>query len=337
MKEPCSTAGKRRQKTGETKLAHYGEDRLIAELTRDLPADASIRTGVGDDCAVVGRKGDKAWLLLKTDCIVEGVHFLPETAPRRIGWKALARAISDIAAMGGVPRHALITIAVSPQDEVSRVKGIYAGLKKVADRFDVRIVGGETCRSPGPLFLSIALTGEVEPAHCVTRGGGRPGDCLYVTGKLGGSIRGHHLDFIPRVEEARWLVQNFRLRAMMDLSDGLGADLPRLARASGVGFNIVNIPCNKGCTRREALADGEDYELLFAIAPRQAVALEDQWARQFPKVPLTRIGRFTAGGDAIGGDAIPGVLPFNNGDIRNDVPATDIRNDVTTYGFDHFA
>jgi len=275
------------------KLAHYGEDRLIAELTKSLRTDASVRTGIGDDCAVIGGRRDKTWTLLKTDCIVEGIHFLPDTEPRRIGWKALARAISDIAAMGGLPCHALVTIAVSPEVEVSRVKGIYAGLKKAAQRFDVSIVGGETSGSTGPLFISIALTGMVEPARCVTRAGGRAGDLLYVTGLLGGSIGGRHLDFMPRVTEARWLSGNFRIRAMMDLSDGLGADLPRLARASGTGFELFEsqLPCGKGCTPRNAVTDGEDYELLFAIAPRDATALESSWLKQFPKLRLTRIGQ----------------------------------------------
>ena len=293
------------------KLAHYGEDRLIAELTRSLSVDASIRTGIGDDCAVVGRKGDKLWQLLKTDCIVEGIHFLPETGSHQIGWKALGRAMSDIAAMGGLPRHALVTLAASAETEVSRLKGIYAGLKKIADQFNVRIVGGETSSSPGPLFISIALTGIVEPAHCVIRGGGRPGDLLYVTGKLGGSIRGHHLNFVPRIEEARWLVENFRLRAMMDLSDGLGADLPRLARASQTGFEIFEpeLPRRQGCTVREALTDGEDYELLFAIAPRHSAALGLKWRNKFPKLALTRIGRLTADKHSVN----------------------------TSYGFDHFA
>jgi thiamine-monophosphate kinase len=275
------------------KLARYGEDRLIAELTRSLPADASVRTGIGDDCAVIGGKRDRLWQLLKTDCIVEGVHFLPDAPPRKIGWKALARAISDIAAMGGLPRHALVTIAVSPEVEVGRVKAIYAGLKKAADRFNVCIVGGETSRSPGPLFLSVALTGIVERTRCVTRAGGRAGDRLYVTGRLGGSLRGGHLDFIPRITEAHWLVENFRIRAMMDLSDGLGADLPRLARASGTGFEIVRdrLPLNPGCTPENAIRDGEDFELLFAIAPRNAKMLESRWRKKFPNLPLTQIGR----------------------------------------------
>jgi thiamine-monophosphate kinase len=277
------------------KLAHYGEDRLVAELTRALATDASVRTGIGDDCAVIGGRLDKSWQLLKTDCVVEGIHFLPDAAPRRIGWKALARAISDIAAMGGLPRHALVTLAVSPETELARVKGIYAGLKKAADRFGVRIVGGETSTSPGPLFLSIALTGTVEAARCVTRAGGRAGDLLYVTGRLGGSINGRHLDFMPRVDEARWLVRNYRIRAMMDLSDGLGADLPRLACASKTGYELFEsqLPCNKGCAPRNAIADGEDYELLFAVSPRDAVSLESKWRKKFPRLPLTQIGRLS--------------------------------------------
>jgi thiamine-monophosphate kinase len=187
----------------------------------------------------------------------------------------------------------LVTLAVSPETEVDRVKAIYAGLKKAAARLDVRIVGGETSGSPGPLFISVALTGTVERARCVTREGGRPGDLLFVTGTLGGSIRGRHLDFMPRVAEARWLVQNFRIRAMMDLSDGLAADLPRLARAGKTGFEIFEsqLPRAKGCTLRNALSDGEDYELLFAVSPREAKRLKESWRKKFPRLPLTQIGR----------------------------------------------
>jgi len=296
-------------------LAHYGENRLIAGLTRNLVADDSVRIGIGDDCAATGGRRARTWQLLKTDCIVEGVHFLPEAVPRKIGWKSLARPISDIAAMGGLPRHALVTMAISPTVEVRRVREIYAGIKKAADRFGVSIVGGETSRSPGPLFISIALTGIVEASRCVTRSGGRAGDLLYVTGRLGGSARGRHLDFIPRVAEARWLVENFRPHAMMDLSDGLGADLPRLARASGTGFEICEalLPCARGCTPRNAITDGEDYELVFAISARSAKRLEEKWRKKFPKLPLTRIGRLS------------GNLKFQ------------ISNFKFQNGFDHFA
>ncbi len=297
------------------KLAHYGEDRLVAGLIRGFAVGKNVRVGAGDDCAVIGRKSDRVWQLLKTDCIVEGVHFLPDADPRKIGWKAMARAISDIAAMGGLPQYALVTIAVSPETDVARVKKIYAGLRKAAEQFGTVVVGGETSRSPGPLFISIALTGWVEASRCVTRSGGSAGDLLYVTGELGGSIKGRHLDFIPRVEEARWLTENFRLHAMMDLSDGLGADLPRLARSSRTGCKIFEdrIPCAKQCTPQTAIADGEDYELLFAIAPRDAKRLEPSWRKRFPTVPLTQIGRLT-----------------NN-------PKSKIQNPKSPHGFDHFA
>ena len=208
--------------------------------------------GAGDDCAVIGRPRDARWQLLKTDAVVEGVHFLAAEDPQRVGWKALCRAISDIAAMGGVPAHALITLAAPPTTRVARVKALYAGLRKAARKYGVAIVGGETSRSPGPLFLNVALTGWVERQHCVLRSGGRPGDLLYVTGRLGGSLAGKHLDFQPRLEEARWLVSHFKPRAMMDLSDGLAADLPRLAAASHCGYVVdeERLPLNRGCTPR---------------------------------------------------------------------------------------
>lgn len=277
------------------KISRMGEDAVVALLTRGLPLGKGVQHGAGDDCAVVGGLRDRVWTLLKTDCVVEGVHFLAKEKPVRVGWKALCRAISDIAAMGGLPKHALITIAVARGVKMAWLGELYAGLRRAARKFGVGIVGGETSRSPGPAFISIALTGEVERARCVTRGGGRPGDVLFVTGRLGGSIAGKHLDFTPRVAEARWLTANFRIRAMMDLSDGLAADLPRLARMSGCGFEIFaeNIPCNRGCTAARALGDGEDFELLLAVRPGDAVRLETKWRTKFPKLPLTRIGALT--------------------------------------------
>jgi thiamine-monophosphate kinase len=301
------------------KLSEIGEDRLVAELARGFALDENVRVGVGDDCAVIGRASDKKWQLLKTDCIVESVHFERGADPKKIGWKAMARPLSDIAAMGGLPRYALVTLGVSPDAELARVKSIYAGIRKAEQRFDFRVVGGETSRSPGAMFLSVAIVGEVEKNRCVTRAGGRAGDLLYVTGRLGGSIRGRHLDFIPRIDEARWLTEHFSIRAMMDLSDGLGADLPRLARASGTGFEIFEdkIPRTKGCSAQNAISDGEDYELLFAVAPRDAARLDRGWRKRFPKLPLTRIGKLAT-------DKLqPSTL--------NPQPSTLLR------GFDHFA
>ena len=274
------------------KLSDLGENRVVAALTRALALGADVRTGAGDDCAVIGRPRDARWQLLKTDVVIEGVHFLPGDDPRRVGWKALCRALSDIAAMGGTPQHALITLAALPDEKMDRLRGIYAGLRKAARRFGVSIVGGETARSPGPLFLNVALTGTVERERCILRSGGRAGDALYVTGRLGGSRAAKHLDFIPRLNEARWLTKNFKLHAMMDLSDGLAADLPRLATASQCGFHLdeSSLPKTKGCTTHQALTDGEDFELLFALASRAAAALEAAWPQHFPRLPLTRIG-----------------------------------------------
>ena len=273
-------------------LADIGEDqvvqRLIARLGR---CHEDVLVGPGDDCAVIGRPRDKHWSLLKTDCVIESVHFTPGEKPALIGWKALCRAISDIAAMGGQPAHALITIAARRDETVSRLDGIYRGLRKAADRFGAAIVGGETARSPGPLFINVALTGTVERTRCILRSGGQPGDALYVTGRLGGSLGGKHLRFTPRLAEARWLTSHFRLHALMDLSDGLAADLPRLARASGCDFALEQsrVPRTRGCTVEQALGDGEDYELLFALPARDVTRLEARWRTKFPRLPLTRI------------------------------------------------
>jgi thiamine-monophosphate kinase len=273
-------------------LAQLGENALVSRLTQNLPRGAEVLVGSGDDCAVIGKPRDKIWMLLKADCVIERIHFLAGDDPRRVGWKALCRAISDIAAMGGEPAHALITIAAVRTEKVARLEALYAGLRRAARRFHVSIVGGETARIEGPLFINVALTGTVRRDACVLRSGGKPGDALFVTGRLGGSRAGKHLDFIPRLEAARWLTANFRPHAMMDLSDGLAADLPRLAFASHCGFELCEerIPRTRGCTVAQALNDGEDYELLFAIPPRQAAPLAAAWRKHFPKLPLTRIG-----------------------------------------------
>jgi thiamine-monophosphate kinase len=277
------------------KLRGLGEAKLLAALLRGAPPARDLIRGPGDDCAVIGRPRAALWQLLKTDCVIEGVHFLRGEDPKKIGWKALARAVSDFAAMGGLPLHALITLAISPEEELERATGVYAGLKKCAARYGIGIVGGETARSPGPMFISVALSGEVERRFCVFRSGGRPADRLFVTGRLGGSLAGRHLTFQPRLAEGQWLAREFKVRAMIDLSDGLGADLPRLALASACGFRLDEpaLPLNPGVTVKQALSDGEDYELLFALPPRSAAKLQKVWSRQFPKTPLSEIGELT--------------------------------------------
>jgi thiamine-monophosphate kinase len=277
------------------KLGDLGEDALVARLLRGLPVGSNVIAGPGDDCAIIGRPRDRRWTLLKTDCVIEGIHFTAEADARRVGWKALCRAISDIAAMAGKPRHALLTVAASREVKLAWMEALYAGIRRAARLFEVGIVGGETSRSPGTTFINVALTGEVDRERCLQRSGARAGDQLYVTGVLGGSISARHLDVIPRIAEAQWLARYFPITAMMDLSDGLASDLPRLAEASGCSFEIdeTAIPLQRGCTVEQALTDGEDYELLFAISARKAAALENAWSKRFKQLRLTRIGELT--------------------------------------------
>ena len=281
-------------------LADYGEDRLVAALLACLPArvraGGEVITGAGDDCAVVRFPGDGPLQLLKTDCVIEGVHYPPDALPERVGWKALCRPLSDIAAMGGRPLHALITLALPGSATLAYARGIYTGLGRAAERFGVRIVGGETARSPTVAFISVALTGTVDPKHTAARSGGKPGHLVYVTGRLGGSFAsGKHFDFVPRLQEAQWLAARFPVSAMMDLSDGLARDLPRLAVASGTGYqvDVEKLPVTPGCGIAQALGDGEDYELLFTVEPNAGEVLEQEWRERWPELELTRIGELS--------------------------------------------
>lgn len=277
------------------RLRDAGENTLLARLLPTLATGKNVVVSAGDDCAVLRSPDKRRFQLLKTDCVVENIHFDKRARPADIGWKAMARALSDFAAMSGVPRFALITLIAPAKTSIARVIHLYRGLNKAAARFGVAIVGGETSATSGQLAICVSLLGDVERDRCVLRSGGRAGDLLLVTGRLGGAIAGKHLRFIPRLAESRWLTAQLRIRAMMDLSDGLGADLPRLARASGVGFEIneQSVPRSRLCTIEQALNDGEDYELLFAISPRDFDQLQRRWRKRWPRVPLTRIGHFT--------------------------------------------
>ena len=279
-------------------LAQIGEDALIARLTKNLSVGKDVLTAAGDDCAVVQPVGSGMLQLLKTDCIVEGVHFLRDTPKEKVGWKALARVISDIGSMGGTPQHALITLILPPDLPVRDVEELYVGLRRCAETFGVSIVGGETSRG-NQWIISVSLTGSVLESHCLLRSGARVGDAIYVTGRLGGSLTGHHLDFMPRVTEAQWLAQHFEVHAMMDLSDGLAKDLPRMAAASQVSFvlNEAALPLNPGCTTAQAWSDGEDYELLFALPFVLTPKQQEQWQTAFPRVPLSCIGYFVELGE----------------------------------------
>jgi len=271
-----------------------GEDRLLHKILLHFPRgkDRSVFANAADDCAVLKIPRANKYLVLKTDCVVEGVHFVRETSALDVGWKAMMRPLSDFAATSALPRFALITLIVPQKTTAIWVKNLYRGLRRAAKRFEVRIVGGETSSTPGPIAISVSVVGFVEGTRAVSRRGGKSGDALFVTGRLGGALRQKHLKFIPRIAESRWLTKNFSIHAMMDLSDGLGADLPRLARASKVGFEVdlENLPLGSGATTNDAICQGEDYELLFAISPRHRSRLEKEWRRKYPTLLLTRIG-----------------------------------------------
>ena len=282
------------------------EFELIGRLTQGLPGNASVITGVGDDCAVLDLGVPGRYVLFKTDAVVEGIHFTDAATPEQIGHKALARVLSDFAAMAGRPTAVVITLALPPEFDVARVERIYAGWNELAWRHDVAIVGGETTTNPERMLISIAALGTVDKDRCVRRAGAQPGDAIFVTGELGGSLAGRHLEFAPRLAEGRWLAEHFPIHAMIDLSDGLAGDLRHLLVAGGVGAELLKraVPVSGAAKTRAreggkpaivaALTDGEDFELLFTTAGRDAVPLLDAWKKQFPDVPLTCIGRITA-------------------------------------------
>jgi len=281
---------------------------LIRRLTASLPSNDTVVTGPGDDCAVLDLGLPDRLVLFKTDAVVEGIHFTREAAPEKIGHKALGRCLSDVAAMAGEPTAALVTLALPPTFDPAFVSSLYDGLSALARRHAVAIVGGETTANPERILISIALLGLVAKDKCIGRRGARVGDAVFVTGELGGSQAGRHLDFEPRLAEGRWLAGHFGIHAMLDISDGLAGDLRHLLEASKVGAELLKsaIPISRAAkaqARAEsssrppllaALTDGEDFELLFTVAARDAVPLTDAWREAFPGVKLSCIGKITS-------------------------------------------
>lgn len=282
---------------------------LIARLVPLLPVNPTVIVGAGDDCAVLDAGNPDRWQLFKTDAVVEGIHFESATPPEQIGHKALARCLSDVAAMGGRAESALVTLALPREFQGERIEAIYRGMRLLAERHGVAVVGGETTTNPERMLISVALLGSVPRGQAILRSGARVGDALFVTGELGGSLAGRHLAFEPRLAEAQWLAERFAVHAMIDLSDGLAGDLRHLLRASGAGAELLAsaVPISREARQRTAsesakktpllaaLTDGEDFELLFTVAAADAVRLLDAWKAQFPGVRLSCIGKIVAG------------------------------------------
>ena len=256
------------------KLGEFG---LIDQLKRFCPTGKNVIKSIGDDTAILAYTKDK-YQLFTTDMMAEGVHFTKRMPAKAIGHKALACNISDIAAMGGLPTMAVVSIGLPPQTPLAWIKDVYQGIGNVARRFGVGVVGGDTIKS-NKAIINIALLGEVYKKDVVTRSGAKAGDSVFVTGKLGGSFKSNrHLTFTPRVEQAQFLVKHVKPSAMIDISDGLAQDLNHMLKLSKVGVRLEEamIPCHHGVTLKQALSDGEDYELLFTLNPKKTAWLM-QW------------------------------------------------------------
>jgi thiamine-monophosphate kinase len=254
------------------------EDHHISKWLKAWPQGQALPLGPGDDCAVLPSPSPQEQLVWKTDAVVQDVHFRISDSARAIGHKALARVLSDFAAMGAVPQFALITVGLPSSLPSSFVQRCYQGMGALAQKWNISLAGGETTRSQ-TFWLSVSGLGQVKKNKAITRAGAKPGDYLFITGKLGGSFPQRHLRFTPRLAEGQWLAQKNFATAMMDVSDGLGKDLPRLAAASEVSYQLQAsaLPRNKGCTADQALNDGEDYELLFTVHPQNYARLIKSW------------------------------------------------------------
>jgi thiamine-monophosphate kinase len=266
-----------------------------------------LRQGIGDDCAVLSVAG-RSDFLVTTDLLIEGIHFRREwQEPESLGHKVIARGLSDIAAMGGVPRYAFLSLALNAGTGSRWLDRFFAGLFRIAEASGVTLAGGDTSASKSGLVADVVVIGEVLSGKAILRSGARPGDEIWVSGSLGGAAAGLRLlrqgkkggrrtevlqRFLypqPRLAIGRLLARRGLASAMIDLSDGLSIDLARLCEASGVGARIEaeTVPRVASSTLEQALHGGEDYELLFTVPGERA----DRVPRDVNGVSLSRIGR----------------------------------------------
>jgi len=261
----------------------------------------AVALGPGDDCAIVLCGGQP--VLVSTDQLLDGVHFeVSRFGAEAFGRKAMARALSDLAAMAAAPLAAVASVALPPGFPREDAEAMYRGRRTVSDEFRCPVVGGDVACWPGALAMSVTVFGAPGGHEPVLRSGAKAGDAICVTGRLGGAwLTDRHLTFRPRIDEARRLAARCGLHAMIDISDGLALDLWRLCRASGVGADIEadrvpahgDAPAGRDITPLQAaLADGEDYELLFTLPAEQA---EELLRDQPVGVPVTRIGTVVTG------------------------------------------
>jgi thiamin-phosphate kinase len=293
------------------KLGQVGEFGLIDRIKKKVKSvPEGVLLGIDDDAAAfVPTRG--MVMLLTTDVFVEGIHFDPAyTTPYQIGWKAMAANLSDIAAMGGIPRAAVVSVCLPETTEVDWVEEMYTGLEEIISRFHGCIVGGDTSAALSEIVINIALTGEVENKHIATRAGAEVGDVICVSGDLGSSMAGlkvlrekkkpgpkdherwahileKHLLPLPRIHEARILVEETKVNAMIDISDGLASEIHHICSSSETGARIYTgeIPLHAQTEmaaqefgtqpQQYALYGGEDFELLFTLPQKKAEEVFD--------------------------------------------------------------
>jgi thiamine-monophosphate kinase len=264
-----------------------------------LPPGSRVILGIGDDCAIYRPGGGDRDLLFTTDLLVENTHFLRHThRPQDVGWKTLARGLSDIAAMGGEPEFCLVSLSLAVGTDSKWADGFYRGLLQLAARERCPLIGGDLSRGK-LLACDIVVAGAVPRGRALLRSGARADDGIYVSGVLGGSALGRetmrgkswrqHLRPEPRLALGRFLRARIGATAAMDLSDGISLDLRRLCLASGLSAEIVAPPRFRAASLDQALHGGEDYELLFTAPPGARVP------SRFEDVPLTRIGTMRKG------------------------------------------
>ncbi len=303
------------------------ESEFIGWLRERLPSHPRLLLGLGDDAAVLRMSHN---CVVTSDLLTEGVDFyLAECDPRRIGRKALAVNLSDLAAMGAKPVAAVVALALPRSGALELAKQLYEGLLPLADQFDTAIAGGDTNTWDGPLVISVTALGEPTERGVLTRSGAKPGDRVLVTGSLGGSILGRHFDFTPRIAEALLLQERYRLHSATDISDGLSLDLSHICEESGCGaeLDLEAIPIHDDATRlaeqrgdgvtplAHALSDGEDFELILAVPPEETERL----LREKPlATPLTCIGEFVQHAGLWTRDAHGAVTPLTPRGYRHE-------------------
>ena len=285
-------------------IKKLGEFGLINRFKKSIKTDSSVFKGSGDDCAVL-RLGKFKYQLFTCDMLVAGIDFVPKENPYLIGRKALAVSLSDIAACSGIPRYAIVSMGLPSNTSVGYIDRLFKGFNDLAKRFRVNIVGGDISRSK-ELTIDVSLLGEVEKKKLVLRSGAKTRDIIFVSGSLGGSIKGKHLRFTPRLKEARLLTDNFKINSMIDISDGLAQDLGHIMEESRVGAVIYEdlIPLSKECKDlNDALYSGEDFELLFTLARKEA-----------SKILKKRLNIFTPIGEITGKDLSLRLVDKKNSD-----------------------